>query len=161
MGTGPAAEAILRGTFTIPEEVDEWAAKLIPFLARPEKVNQGNYIRPPIAVTTKSHCDGWRKAKERTSSGPSGIPFAHFKSGLKNDTVKEFKAVMTSIPYETGISPERWQQGTDVMLEKQTGNFWVDKLRAILLYEADFNQNNKKLGRDMMYTAEDLRAIAQ
>jgi hypothetical protein len=161
MGTGPAAEAILRGTFTIPEEVDEWAAKLIPFLARPEKVNQGKYIRPPIVVTTKSHCDGWRKAKERTSSGPSGITFAHFKSGLKNDTVKEFEAVMTSIPYETGISPERWQQGTDVMLEKQTGNFRVDKLRVILLYEADFNQNNKKLGRDMMYTAEDLRAIAQ
>jgi hypothetical protein len=68
---------------------------------------------------------------------------------------------MTSIPYETGISPKRWQQGTDVMLKKQTRNFRVDKLRAILLYEADLNQNNKKLGRDMMYTAEDLKAIAQ
>ena len=67
---------------------------------------------------------------------------------------------MTSIPYETGISPERWQHGTNVMLEKQAMNFWVDKLRAILLYEADFNQNNKKFGREMMYTAEDLQAIA-
>jgi hypothetical protein len=68
---------------------------------------------------------------------------------------------MASIPYKTGISPERWQHGTDVMLEKQTGNFRVDKLRAISLYEADFNQNNKKIGRDMMYTAEDLKVIAQ
>ena len=37
----------------------------------------------------------------------------------------------------------------------------MDKLRAILLYEADFNQNNKKLVREMMYSAEDLRAIAK
>ena len=51
--------------------------------------------------------------------------------------------------------------GTNVMLEKQKGNFRVDKLRAILLYEAAFNQNNKKLGREMMYSAEDLRAIAK
>ena len=37
--------------------------------------------------------------------------------------------------------------------------FRVDKLRAILLYEADFNQNNKKLGREIMITAEDFKAI--
>jgi hypothetical protein len=45
---------------------------------------------------------------------------------------------------------------------KKTGNFRVEKLRAILVYyEADFNQNNKKIGRDMMYTAEYLKVIAQ
>ena len=47
------------------------------------------------------------------------------------------------------------------MIPKVTGNFNVEKLCAILLYEADFNHNNKKLGRDMMYTAEDLRLIAR
>jgi hypothetical protein len=35
LGTGPAAEQILNETFRIPEGVDEWAAKLIPFLAQP------------------------------------------------------------------------------------------------------------------------------
>jgi hypothetical protein len=29
-----------------------------------------------------------------------------------------------------------------------------------LLYEADFNQNNKRIGRDMMYYAEDLKNLA-
>jgi hypothetical protein len=33
-------------------------------------------------------------------------------------------------------------------------NFHVNKLRAILLFEADFNHNNKKLGRTMMAHAE-------
>jgi hypothetical protein len=47
------------------------------------------------------------------------------------------------------------------MLEKKKGNFRVDKLRAILLYEANFNQNNKKLGRDMMYTVEQLQVVAK
>jgi hypothetical protein len=46
-------------------------------------------------------------------------------------------------------------------LRKKKGNFRVDKLRAILLYEANFNQNNKKLGRDMMYTAEQLQVVAK
>jgi hypothetical protein len=46
-------------------------------------------------------------------------------------------------------------------LKKKAGNLRVDKLRAILLYEADFNQKNKKIGKDMMYTAEDLKVIAQ
>jgi hypothetical protein len=47
------------------------------------------------------------------------------------------------------------------MLEKKKGNFRVDKMRAILLYEANFNQNNKKLGRDMVYTAEQLQVVAK
>jgi hypothetical protein len=68
---------------------------------------------------------------------------------------------MAHIPYISGYSPVRWQQGTDVMSEKKKGNFRADKLRAILLYEAEFNQNNKKLGRDMMYTAERLQQVAK
>ena len=47
---------------------------------------------------------------------------------------------MTNFPYATGYLPQRWHFGTDItMLEKKAGNFRVDKLRAILLYEADFN----------------------
>ena len=30
----------------------------------------------------------------------------------------------------------------------------------ILLFEPDFNQHNKKIGRDMMYTAEELQVLA-
>ena len=111
-------------------------------------------------ISIDSHCDGWRQAKENTSSGPSGITFAHFKAGALDPVIADFEACMTAIPYISGISPARWRKGTNVMLEKQKGNFNVEKLRAILLYEADFNQNNKKLGKEMMYTAERLQAIA-
>jgi hypothetical protein len=68
---------------------------------------------------------------------------------------------MAHIPYISGYSPVCWQNGIDVMVEKRKGNFRVDKLRPILLCEANFNQNNKKLGRDMMYTAEQLQVAAK
>jgi hypothetical protein len=51
LGIGPAAEDILRGTFTIPEGVDEWAANFIPFLARLVKVQTGQFIGPANTVS--------------------------------------------------------------------------------------------------------------
>jgi hypothetical protein len=61
---------------------------------------------------------------------------------------------MSNFPLRTGYSPRRWQQGIEVMLLKQLNNFHVNKLRAILLFEADFNHNNKRLGRALMNHAE-------
>ena len=46
------------------------------------------------------------------------------------------------------------------MLQKKLDKFEVMTLHTILLYEPDFNQNNKKLGRDMMYNAEQLKTLA-
>jgi len=43
--------------------------------------------------------------------------------------------MMAAIPYQTDYTPQRWKQGMEVMLEKKKGNFRVDKLRAILLFE--------------------------
>ena len=93
-------------------------AHLIPSLARVPKDPSGRVQGPERSVSLESHVEGWHKAKEQTSSGPSGITFAHFKAGTRDPVVAEFEALMTSIPYETGISPDRWQNGTNVMLEK-------------------------------------------
>ena len=43
----------------------------------------------------------------------------------------------------SGVPPERWSYGLTVMLEKIAGLALVNKLRAILLMEADFNMHNK------------------
>jgi len=40
------------------------------------------------------------------------------------------------------------------MLEKILGNCSLDKLRIIVLFEADFNYNNKRMGRVVMLPAE-------
>jgi len=46
------------------------------------------------------------------------------------------------------------------MLEKVAGNVNVEKLRIILLFEADFNYNNKWLGRAIMFNAESAGMMA-
>ena len=68
-----------------------------------------------------------------------------------------------NILYLTGYSPLRWQYGINAIIPKEEGNFRVDRLRTFLLYEADFNFNNKILGRRMMQNAEseDLLALEQ
>jgi len=46
------------------------------------------------------------------------------------------------------------------MIEKTAGDFNVEKLRIILLFEADFNANNKWIGRAVMYKAEQEHLLA-
>lgn len=157
LGTGPSVADILSGCFQPPPGLDPFLQKFIEQLARPPMVLPRCVS---LDLSAMDHITGWAKAKERTSSGPSGIHFGHFKAGALHANISELEHQLAHIPYVSGISPERWRQGTNVMLEKSKGNFRVDKLRAILLFEADFNHNNKKIGREMMYTAESLAAIA-
>ena len=54
-----------------------------------------------------------------------------------------FFAKKISFVAQTGTAPSRWGVGLNVLLEKIAGVALVNKLRAILLMEADFNMHNK------------------
>ena len=49
---------------------------------------------------------------------------------------------------------------TDFQILKAEGVYSVEKMRTIKLMAAQFNENNKKLGRDMMVHAEQANMIA-
>ena len=66
-----------------------------------------------------------------------------------------------NIAYVSGFSYSRWKTGINCMLIKKPGNFWVHKLRNVLLLECDFNMNNKKLSKDVMWAAELADALAR
>ena len=91
---------------------------------------------------------------EHTSTGMSGLTFSHFTAHTYDDDLNCMDWRMANLPMLKGFSPQRWQKGINVMLEKKKGNFNIDKLRTILLYEADFNHNNKWIGRIAMQFAE-------
>ncbi len=60
------------------------------------------------------------------------------------------------------IPPDSWSVGLQVMLEKIAGVCLVEKLRAIQLYEADFNCYNQFiLGKQAMQTLTDNRYIPE
>jgi hypothetical protein len=46
---------------------------------------------------------------------------------------------MMSIPFQVGITPDRWARVTDIMLEKDVGSARCHQLRILVLFESDFN----------------------
>ena len=158
LGTGPAVPEILRGEYVPPTGTDPYAVKLLPHLRRNPEVQEAEPIGVDLDVP--AHCHAWHKAKEATSSCPTGVHAGHCKAGAAHEGIATMEAQMANIPYRTGYSPRRWQHGINAMLLKKPNNFFVNKLRAILLYDVEFNQGNKKIGRDMMYYTEDLQQIA-
>jgi hypothetical protein len=148
------AQAILHGTYNPPAPIDHWAAKLIGHL------QQVLPTAPIVDLSPAQYAAGWKRVKEKTSAGRSGITIPHMKAHSSSDYLNAIDTIMANIPYRYGFSPLRWQQGLDVMLEKKAGIRQLSTLRAILLYEADFNQNNKRLGREMLFRAETGGAVA-
>ncbi len=82
-------------------------------------------------------------------------------AGTFNPTIVVFNARLANLGFSTGYSLKHWHKGLNVMLEKQASNFNIKKLCIILLFEGDFNQNNKWLGRAVMFHAELHQQMAQ
>lgn len=144
-----ASDAVLNGTFHPPEGTDQHAALLIQHLKRPLNPLAPEFV-PRRSITVEDHIRCWKKAKERTAAGMSGLTFAMFKANIKDPTLAELDALQRTLAYETGHSFLRWKSGVDVQLLKRKKDYRAEKLRTILLLEADFNMNNKVMGSDMM-----------
>ena len=111
-------------------------------------------------ITTTDHWHSWKHAKEHTTAGISGLHFGMFKAQIHDPDLSMYDGVRCSIPYQHGLYCDHWLKGVDVMLLQATGNTCSDKLCTILLMEADFNMNNKKLSCNGMQLAESHACIA-
>ena len=132
LGVGPIAQQILNGMFECPPDVNENTAKYIQQLAR----TRSEYVPEHWELRSDILREGWKKAKENTASGPSGLTFAHFIANAHDGEVSEFDFLMSKIPYTTGLMPERWKHGTNVWLEKMKGDFNVERLRMIFVVQS-------------------------
>ena len=81
--------------------------------------------------------------KERTSSSHSGLHFGHYKAHTEMHAIAEMKHKLVNLALKSGQPLKRWIKGVSVMLEKVACNINIQKLRAILLLEADFNALHK------------------
>ena len=143
------AEEILLGIYDIPDGVSIHTRRMIAEMKMPPEILE--YDPCPDFVSDHSHTSAWRKAKERTSAGISGLHFGMFKAQAKDPECASLDASMRSVAYRTGHVYPRWKKGVDVVLLKRQLDFRVEKLRTILLLEADANMNYKQLGRDGMW----------
>lgn len=138
LGATEAAKQILQGTYQCPEGTDAYTRWFVETMRRSRQ-----FAPLDVEITRADFINYWKKAKESTSSSISGLHFGHYKAAAECPFMSEIHALTCQLAYGSGYSLTRWQAGLSVMLEKEKGVIKVDKLRAILLMEADFNFLNK------------------
>jgi hypothetical protein len=104
----------------------------------------------------------WKKVNEFTSSSMSGMHYGHNKAAIQDLLSTEVLAMQLTVISRSGIPPESWSVGLQVILEKIAGVCLVQKLHAIQLYKADFNCYNQFIfGKQVMQTLADSRYIPE
>ena len=144
------AQQILHGKFTPDPLLDDHTNKFLSAIATTKSLSPIS-----IAVTAKDFQSYWKSCRERTSSSLSNRHFGHYKASAFNLYLSEIHACMGHLALRHGTFLFRWSKGLTVMLEKEAGVKKVNKLRAILLMEADFNFLNKLIfGHRMVQQCE-------
>ncbi len=146
LGDGPEVINVLNGTYSPPPGTP-WAVKR--WLQHMKISNP--IARKEIVTSLRDYRQGWKKANEKTASGE--LHMGHFKAAARHKRLGWFNFLMAIVPYSAGYVPNRWKKGTDVMILKEEEVFLLSKLRTIVLYEADYNHENKRLGRAAMKQA--------
>ncbi len=140
------------GTYDIPTDLDPATRLILEEIGR-LGVKIVNGENSEIIITADDFRRFWKRVNEFTSSSMSGVHYGHYKAAIKDDTLTEALALQLTVVARSGIPPENWSVGLQVMLEKIAGVCLVEKLRAIQLYEADFNCYNQFVfGRTAMNT---------
>lgn len=116
----------------------------------------GSYQMNRLQLSVEEHKKAWKKQRINTGSDSRGLSYSHFKIAATDDRIAEVDSLFRNIPYTKGISPAPWRNVTDFQLLKKEGVFEADLMRTIQLYMADFNINNKRLGRDVVFHAEEM-----
>jgi hypothetical protein len=153
-----AARALLQGTYVVLEETDDYTREFLQSIQASAPLDPQSQLS--CEITKEDFQRYWKKPRERTSSSISGLHYGHYKAAATDDTLSKIHALMTELAV-TGASPfAQSEMGLSCMLEKTAGVIKVEKLRAILLMEADFNFFNGLMfaGR-MMQRAELLNRI--
>ncbi len=146
------ARLIILGTYDIPSDMDP-ATKLILEEISKLGVKIVNGEGNEIIITPDNFKQFWRKVNKFTSSSMSGVHYGHYKAATQDETSLEVLALQLTVIAQSGIPPENWSVGLQLMLEKIAGVCLVKKLCAIQLYEADFNCYNEFIfGKQAMKT---------
>jgi hypothetical protein len=87
----------------------------------------------------------WKKTREYTTSGKSGIQFGYFTASCQNSVLVEIDQIMLDIPFRTGYMPNRWKIGINCMIPKKVDSLQAINLRTVLLFEADCNHMFKNV----------------
>ena len=161
MFDGPGFWQVLQGTWQPPppqQDLDPYALELLQEAT--DNMIDPCYCTRPSHITQEEHSYYWQRRRAGTASESSELSFAHYIVGSYCKELAEVDASLRSAAYELGFVPDVFATFTDFQILKALGVYDVAKMRTIKLMVALFNENNKKLGRDMMAHAEQASMIA-
>jgi hypothetical protein len=133
------AESILDGSYAYPKDGDIYTAKLFQEMARCRQLQDTGHPLAGWNISVEDFIEYWRTAKERTSSSLFGRHFGHYKAASFSPPLAALHVGSINLAVRFGPPLTRWQHGVTVLLEKELGNIYIGKLRAICLLEGDFN----------------------
>jgi len=116
-------------------------------------------------ITAKDLTSIYQCWNEATTTSPSGLHLGHDKCPIYYDKESptsglskrlfQLKSQFINVALTANIVYPRWQQINTIMIEKSPGNFNINKLRALHIFESDLNAIFGILwGRCLMYKAE-------
>ena len=141
MGDTECAQQVLEGTYDIPEGTGEATTLILEECANMYKSMSLEDVA--TYVTTEDYQYYWKKVKERTSSSFSRLHFGHSVAVADSEPLSRLHAAKILQAARRGAPLARWGYGVTVLLEKIAGVSVMTKLRAICLFEADFNFSTK------------------
>jgi hypothetical protein len=154
-----AGKELLNGS--IPQDWygnDDLLRELLSSFSTPQTVKASSPI--PTSVHEEDVTRGFRRWREATATSPSGRHLGHYRAIIQDDTLLRCLTKFLDIVVQRGISPSRWQQAINVMIEKDAGRPRINRLRIIHLFEADFNFVLKLLwGHRLVRHANDLKLL--
>ncbi len=121
------ARSIIAGTYNIPSDMDPATKMILKEIGRlGTKILNGESSK--IIITPEDFKRFWRRVKEFTSLTMSGVHYGYYKAAIQDDLSTEILAQQSTVIARSGIPPESWSIGLQVMLEKIAGVCLVEKL---------------------------------
>jgi hypothetical protein len=114
------ARSIIMGSYDISSDMDPATRLVLEEIGRLgiKLVNgEGN----KIIITPEEFKHFWKRVNEFTSSSMSGIHYGHYKADIQDVLSTEILAQQLTVIGCSGIPPESWSVGLQMMLEKIAG----------------------------------------
>ena len=144
----PAADGIIDGRYRPPPGTDPYACECIEVLAIPSSIRAKDPVN--CIATVEEHRAGWKAQKKRTASEQSTIGFEHYKTSIFDDELCSVDCLFRTIPLAVGFVTLIWMSVNDVAILKKLGMLEIDVMRIIQLMGADFQSNNKLVGKEAL-----------
>ena len=158
MDNDEAGQQVMDGTFIPPAGTDSVAVELLETLKMEDSIRALGPL--DMTITPEDNRAGWKKQTERTSSEPMGLGFNHYKAACLTDDLNKVDTFFRNFPLQMGTSPKLWKLITDFQIFKRSNVFHVDSMRLIQLMDAEYNMNNKTLGKRVLAHAEKAKAVS-